>query len=144
MTDRHKPTRMWSRAMAGERSKTKQPEFLGWREKHVMTGAGHKVWLTARVTEEDLKMTREFYEPGNGTRYDLIWGYVPPYNTQRIGMPTDPVFMLTWMRSGGSGGVSIVVGPGSFTHETYVSEKMNVGAADAEALAAFINNKLEG
>ena len=87
-------------------------------------------------------MTREFYEPGNGTRYDLIWGYVPPYNTQRIGMPTDPVFMLTWMRSGGSGGVSMVAGPGSFTHETYVSEKMGVGQADAEVLAAFINEKL--
>ena len=136
MTDRHKPTRTWSRAMAGERSKTKQPEFLGWRKKHVMTGAGHKVWLTTRVTKEDLKMTREFYEPGNGTRYDLIWGQVPGYGNR------DHVFMLTWMRGGGSGGVSMAVGPCSFTHETYVSEKMNVGAADAEALAAFINKKI--
>ena len=136
MTDRYKPTRMWSRAMAGERSKTKQPEFLGWRKKHVMTGAGHKVWLTTRVTEEDLKMTREFYEPGNGTRYDILWGYVPGYNNK------DHVFMLTWMRSGGSGGVSMVVGPSSFTHETYVSEKMGVGQADAQVLSAFINEKL--
>jgi len=81
-------------------------------------------------------MTREFYEPGNGTRYDIIWGWAPGYNNK------DHVFMLTWMRSGGSGGVSIVVGPGSFAHWTYVSEKMDVGQADAEVLAAFINEKL--
>ena len=136
MTDRYKPTRMWSRAMAGERSKTKQPEFLGWRDKYAMTGAGHRVWMKARITEKDLEMKREAYEPGNGTRYDLIWGHVPGYGNK------DHVLMVTWMRGGGSGGVSIAIGPGSFAHETYVSEKMGVGMADAEVLAAFINEKL--
>ena len=137
MADRYKPTRMWSRAMAGERGKTKQPEFLGWRKRYVMTGAGYKVWLTTRVTKEDLKMNRKFYEPGNGTRYDLIWGWVPGYNGK------GHVLMVTWMKRGGSGGVSMVVGEGSFAHETYVSEKMDVGEADAKALADFINSKLE-
>lgn len=81
-------------------------------------------------------MTREFYEPGNGTRYDLLWGYVPGYSNK------DLMLMVTWMRSGGSGGVSIIVSLGSFAHETYVSEKMDVGQADAKALADFINEKL--
>ena len=137
MSDRYKPTRMWSRAMAGERGKTKQPEFLGWRKRYVMTGAGYKVWLTTRVTKKDLKMNRKFYEPGNGTRYDLIWDWFPGYNGK------DHVLMVTWMKRGGSGGVSMVVGEGSFAHETYVSEKMDVGEADAKALADFINSKLE-
>lgn len=89
------------------------------------------------LTKEDLEMNREFYEPGNGTRYDLIWGYVPGYNNK------GHVLMVSWMRGGGSGGVSMVIGEGSFAHETYVSEKMGLGQADAEALAAFINEKLE-
>ena len=84
-------------------------------------------------------MNRKFYEPGNGTRYDLIWGWVPGYNGK------GHVLMVTWMKrggSGGSGGTTMVVGAGSFAHESYVSEKMDVGQADAQVLAAFINEKL--
>ena len=135
MTDRYKPTRMWSRAMAGERDKDHSDDL--WRMYFHRGDTGRGGWRRAMLTKEDLEMNREFYEPGNGTRYDLIWGYVPGYNNK------GHVLMVSWMRGGGSGGVSMVIGEGSFAHETYVSEKMGLGQADAEALAAFINEKLE-
>ena len=77
-------------------------------------------------------MQRQFYEPGNGTRYDIIYGNVPGYAND------SEVFVLTWMLRGGSGGSTIAVT--SFTHWTYVQEKMNVQEADAKALAEFINS----
>ena len=78
-------------------------------------------------------MQRQFYEPGNGTRYDIIYGNAPGYSED-----SSDVFLLTWMLRGGSGGSTIAVN--SFTHWTYVQEKMNVQEADAKALAEFINN----
>ena len=121
--------------MAGE--KTKDHSKTLWRTYFHRGDTGRGGWRITMLTEEDLKMNRKFYEPGNGTRYDLIWGWVPGYNGK------GHVLMVTWMKRGGSGGVSMVVGEGSFAHETYVSEKMDVGEADAKALADFINSKLE-
>ena len=77
------------------------------------------------------------HEPGNMTRYDLIYGMLPYHCFP--GEPDNERFMLTWMKYGGSGGVSIIVS--QWVHPTYVAEKMGVGPEDARVLAEFINER---
>ena len=72
---------------------------------------------------------RHDFQPGNGSRYDLV--YVPDLG--------DGFFLLTWLRYGGSGGVSLRASRGSFLHISYVMEKMRLDSeADAHALVAFL------
>jgi|TARA_Y100000310_G_scaffold332554_1_gene408378 hypothetical protein len=80
-------------------------------------------------------MERTEYEPGNGTRYDLIYGMTP----HRSPGPDSKQFMLIWMKRGGSGGVAVAVG--NRVHPSYVAEKMGVGSEDARVLAEFINER---
>ena len=81
-------------------------------------------------------MTREQLQPGNGTNYDIIYGKVPYQVGSEVKMDR---FMLTWMKYGGSGGVSVIVS--QWVHPTYVAEKMGVGYEDARVLAEFINER---
>jgi len=71
----------------------------------------------------------ERYEwcPGNGTRYDLIYGHV------------GTKCMITWMHKGGSGGTAMLFS--QFLHYTYVQEKMQINIADAAGILKFLEHK---
>ncbi len=100
----------------------------------------------AKARAEKMNVKRYTYQPGNGTRYDLIYGKVPAsvYGTtdklvEAQGEHTQT--MLTWMKSGGSGGGTIVfdLAPCS----GYLAEKMNIGTGDAVALIRFLHEQGE-
>ena len=59
-------------------------------------------------------MKRFIWEPGNGTRYDLVYG--PFAGTGE--------FLLCWMKKGSSGGTCILWKSGDFLHHNYIEEKM--------------------
>lgn len=81
-------------------------------------------------------MKRIPYEPGNGTRYDLVFGRVPGITPDR-----EPLFMVTWLRNGG-GGVSMTLRQDVPVH-TYISEKLDCGEVDAKAIALFLEAAIE-
>jgi len=100
----------------------------------------------AEARQETMNVKRYTYQPGNGTRYDLIFGKVPAsvYGTtdklvEATGKHTHT--MLTWMKRGGSGGGTIVfdLAPCS----GYLAEKMNIGTGDAVALIRFLHEQGE-
>ena len=64
------------------------------------------------------------WQPGNGTRYDLILTNLKGH------------WLITWLRFGGSGGPSLLFS--GYLHYTYVMEKMSVGIADAVAILKFL------
>lgn len=77
-----------------------------------------------------------FYEPGNGTRYEMMYGHTP-----YIHDPDSPIqFFATWMKNNGSGGVTVKHSANSYCHWSYVKEKMELHShEDAKAIAHFIN-----
>ena len=70
-------------------------------------------------------MKRYEWCPGNGTRYELLYGLVGG-NTY-----------ITWMRFGGGSGVTSIVP--DFLHYTYLMEKMDISISDAVAILEFLN-----
>jgi hypothetical protein len=76
---------------------------------------------------EDGMMKRFDWQPGNGTRYDLICG--------QVGDRT----MITWMRFGGSGGVTMLFS--HFLHYSYILEKMQINIADAVGILMFLESR---
>jgi len=71
-------------------------------------------------------MERFIHEPGNGTRYDLLYQEEP-----------DGYIFLAWMHRGGSGGSCIRIRCG--IEATYMMEKMRLSnRPDANALLAFL------
>ena len=76
------------------------------------------------------------YEPGNATRYHLVYG--------RIEGPSGTLsnkYLIAWLKDGGSGGTAMrwahwddMPTPGW----VYISEKMDINQADAKAIAMFI------
>ena len=75
------------------------------------------------------------YQPGNGTRYSLLYGNAP--YIEDLDGPHH--FFCTWFPDGG-GGVTVQHSLYTYCHFTYVSEKMGVGDEDAKAIAHFINS----
>lgn len=75
-------------------------------------------------------MTRTEYCPGNGTRYDLIYGHTDSGD-----------FVLVWLHKSGTGGSAFVFDPGDFPflHWTYFMEKTGLHKADAAALLSFLS-----
>tara|TARA_Y100000401_G_scaffold110235_1_gene107245 strand:+ start:587 stop:853 length:267 start_codon:yes stop_codon:yes gene_type:complete len=76
-------------------------------------------------------MKRYNYEPGNATRYDLVYGRIE--GTKQ--------YVLVWLSKGGSGGTALQWE--HFDDEPrlmagYISEKMGIRRADAEAIAEFM------
>lgn len=71
-----------------------------------------------------MRAERYAWCPGNGTRYDLV--HTP------VGNHT----MITWLRMGGSGGISLMFS--DFLHYTYLEEKMGVNTADAVGILMFL------
>ena len=71
-------------------------------------------------------MIKYYWEPGNGSRYDLFFG------------EAQGRYLLAWMRSGGSGGMAFAFSGGDYIHHTYLEEKMNLNSADAAGLLRFL------
>ena len=76
-------------------------------------------------------MKRFTWEPGNGSRYDLVYGPLPGTNK----------FLLSWLLRGGSGGTCIVWNGADFLHHGYLEEKMDIVVSDAHAILLFIHSK---
>ena len=73
-------------------------------------------------------MKRYYWEPGNGSRYDLVYG---PVDDQRS--------MVLWLHNGGSGGSALMFDSDGYVHHTYLEEKMDVGAIDGEMICQFLS-----
>jgi len=76
-------------------------------------------------------MKRFIWEPGNATRYDLVYG---PFVAAGK-------FLLCWMNKGGSGGTSFIWRSGESIHHGYLEEKMDVNTADANGILLFLQSK---
>lgn len=70
--------------------------------------------------------------PGNGARYDLMYGKVP-----------NGGYLLVWLKRGGSGGCAFRFHADSYVHSSYLAEKMDLTKwmGDAYALCAFLNTQ---
>ena len=76
-------------------------------------------------------MKRYEYMPGNGTRYDLLFGQVPGAG-----------YLLVWLHRGGSGGSAFRFDGDAFVAAGYLAEKMSLRyGGDALALCAFLNEQ---
>jgi hypothetical protein len=71
------------------------------------------------------------YEPGNCTRYDLLYGKAPQG------------YLLVWLHRGGSGGSAFRFDDGGYIAAGYLAEKMSLAnGGDTDALLAFL--RLQG
>ena len=70
------------------------------------------------------------FQPGNGSRYEIIYGMV------------DDRYILIWMNRGGSGGSAFRF-DGGYIHHSYMAEKMGLTewSSDVFALCAFLNTQ---
>ena len=81
-------------------------------------------------------LQRFCFEPGTGSRYDLLYGSCPPFP----GM-TGGGHVLVWLSRGGSGGAAFRFDDGITPFAGYLMEKMDIPkhlAGDAHALLAFL------
>ena len=77
-------------------------------------------------------MKRHIFQPGNGSRYDLMYGKVE-----------DNGYLLVWLKRGGSGGVAFRFDGGGYVASGYLAEKMDLcnWMGDVYALCAFLNTQ---
>ncbi len=76
------------------------------------------------------------WEPGNGTRYDIVYVQDSPRNDG------PGCTYLTWLHRSGSGGGTICFWPGDYIHWSYLMEKMNIPrVGDAAGLLTFLHTK---
>jgi len=73
------------------------------------------------------------WQPGNGTRYDLIYG-------EYLDARAKPMFFITWLQSAGSGGVTLSWS-GDALHWSYVCEKMGLNIANAAGIMAYLKTQ---
>lgn len=91
--------------------------------------------LETRIDCEALTTT-VVSEPGNGTRYTLVFARPDMEPTRLTGA------VVTWLYDA-SRGRSMVVNPDSFLHSSYVSEKLGpCGDADARVITRLIGQVL--
>ena len=76
------------------------------------------------------------YEPGNATRYHLVYGRI-----KGPGGTLASRYLIAWLKDGGSGGTAMqwnhwhdLTSP----HWSYIAEKMSINQPDAKAIAMFI------
>ena len=75
---------------------------------------------------EHVAIRRFDWQPGNGTRYDLICGQLGDYT------------MITWMDAG-AGGTTMLFS--HFLHYSYMLEKMRVSISDAVGILMFLESQ---
>jgi len=76
-----------------------------------------------------------YYQPGNGTRYEMLYGHTP-YLEDKDGPHQ---FFCTWLT--GAGGRTVKHSIGGFCHWSYTKEKMKLNShEDAKAISHFINS----
>ena len=77
-------------------------------------------------------MKRYDFCPGNGSRYDIVYGKVQ-----------DGGYLLVWLRRGGSGGCAFRFDGDGYVHSSYLAEKLGLESwmADVYALCAFLNTQ---
>jgi hypothetical protein len=75
------------------------------------------------------------WQPDNGSRYDMLYG-------EYLDSRGVPMFFVTWLRIGGSGGTTLSWSGGGLLHHSYISEKMKVNEADAAGILAYL--KIQG
>ena len=73
------------------------------------------------------------WEPGNSTRYDLMYG-------EYLDAKGKPMFFITWLRLGGSGGTTLSW-RGDGRHWSYVCEKMSINMANAAGIMAYLKTQ---
>jgi len=76
------------------------------------------------------------WQPGNGSRYDILYG-------EYINADGKPMFFVTWLRLGGSGGSTLSWDGLTLLHWSYLSEKMKVNEADAAGILSYLK-KIRG
>jgi len=76
------------------------------------------------------------WQPGNGSRYDILYG-------EYINADGKPMFFVTWLRLGGSGGSTLSWDGLTLLHWSYLSEKMKVNEADAAGILSYLK-KIHG
>lgn len=72
----------------------------------------------------DARIGRYDWQPGNGTRYDLLYGKCGDY------------YMIGWANRHGAGGTFMMFS--HFLHYSYLAEKMNVNESDADGILRFL------
>ena len=78
------------------------------------------------------------YEPGNATRYHLVYGKVETVDQSKHDQKW---YLIAWLKDGGSGGTAMQWAHWDdmpTPHCSYISEKMDINQADAKAIAMFI------
>jgi len=86
-----------------------------------------------RTKVSDNGITVIDYQPGNGTRYELMFGHMPNMED-----PDGPhIFFCAKVNAGG--GDIVLHSINNYCHFTYVAEKMRIGDEDAKAIAHVIN-----
>lgn len=72
-------------------------------------------------------LRRYDWQPGNGTRYDLLYGR------------TGGMWLITWLKHGGSAGPAMLFD--GYIHYTYLMEKLEVNIADATGILKFLEHQ---
>ena len=86
-----------------------------------------------RTKVSDNGITVIDYQPGNGSRYELMFGHMP-----NLEDPDGP-HLFFCARINGAGGEVVRHSINNYCHFTYVAEKMRIGDEDAKAIAHVIN-----
>jgi hypothetical protein len=73
------------------------------------------------------------YQPGNGTRYPLLFVRIEPGHAgQVIGFGSDGGWMITWIGSARS--KSMFISDCTFVHVNYIREKLALNDSDGDAI----------
>lgn len=78
-------------------------------------------------------MNRSVFEPGNGTRYDVVFGEYEDINQNNY-------CLISWLAKGGTGGPSFTWSTGSHVDLSYFCEKTGIGLADSAAILSWIKD----
>ena len=93
---------------------------------------------TKRYIQQPISNARHIHQPGNGTRYDLLFGkykYLDYYKSEIT------YFFVTWLNKSGVGGTTFSFPIDSQVHFSYFQEKTGLNEADSAAILGFLENQ---